>query len=234
MNKLLYNKFLYIVLALFVLISCTNKVSIRTIKEVKKTYNAKKITSIDFLLEATVFENRDIVASSIYYLGEVLEDLQTRPKKWKLKSNDVVRSNQDRIVNRLLKVYAVNDDFNIKLLVIEALSKVESQSVYTFYLNCLEEVDASIVKSSLINLRPYAQKDIYDLASSLDKVITCVADDKKILVLVAIDTLFFFAPQQSVLETLQKSKVKWDDAFMNKMFEEKIEIYRIYLSRATL
>ena len=155
--------YMVMVLALLLLTACASKGAIRTLKEVKKAYNIKKMKSIDLLLEASVFENRDIAASSIYYLGRVLEDLQARPQKWKLKSADMVISNQKRIEDQLLKVYAINDDFNIRLLVMEALSGVESQFAYGFLLECLGEREASIVKKALINLRPYAQKDNYDL-----------------------------------------------------------------------
>ena len=56
-----------------------------------------------------------------------------------------------------------------------------------------------------------------------------VADDRETLVLVAIDTLFSFAPEQSVLEKLQANRSNWPSGFMKKVFAEKIESYREYL-----
>lgn len=233
-NDFCFSAAILITVALFAFSSCDNKASIRTTKEVKKTYNTKKIESIDTLLEATTFEDRDVVASSIYHLGRVLDDLNTRPKKWKLKSNKTVSSVQAKIEDQLLKVYAINDDFNIRLLVMESLNKMESQFVYSFFLECLEENDEAIVKRALIYIRPYAGNSSYNSSLGLSKVISYVADYRKTLVLVAIDTLFFFNPQLSVLETLKENKINWnvdgEKSFMKKMFEEKIKSYQAYLN----
>ena len=226
-------------LALLLLFSCATKKTIRTTPEVEKTYNRKKVESIDLLLEASIFKNRDIVASSIYYLGQVLGDLEHKPKKWKLKSNEIIQQTRNDIVGQLLKVHAINDDFNLKLLILESLSQGSSGPVYAFYLERLQDKDPAIVKMALIKLRPYAQNarestNTYDLKKGFERILPLVTDDRDLVSLVAIDTLFYFPPQDLALEKLAAAKAKQeeankDKAFMKKMLEEKMASYQEYL-----
>lgn len=218
---------IFIVLFVF---ACASKKPIRNLKEIKKVYNGSQVYSIDYLLSASIFDNRDIVASSIYHLGKILYDFENKPKKWKFKVPAEKKVVKEKIVDQLLKVYAINEDFNLKLLVLEALTWEKSQPVCDLYLASLEDSDPIIIKKSLIKLRDYILDDSFEVKDLLDRTQTLLKHPNKQLALIAIDTLFIFSPNLKILEVFDETISHYaSDRFMQAILKEKKVRYQDYL-----
>ena len=240
--------------------ACVSKKPIRTLKEVKKTYK-RKAESIDKLMRVTVMDNRDMVAVAVQYLGKAIHDLENSPQKWKLKltsTNKKTKKSQPtkspqpekgslsveenlevmkkKIINQLFKVYAVNDDFNIRLLVLESLSQIKRQVIYDFYLDCLKTEDPAIIKMVLIKIRDYIQSDQnnYDLKDGFQQVLFSLNNKKENISLIATDTLFYFKPSEIALKSLKNRLAQQNNDFMKTVLAEKIDVYQEYLKEGKL
>ena len=229
MNK----PFCFLMLFSLLAFSCVSKKPIRTLKEVQKTYK-RKVESLDKLIEVSARNNRDMVGASIYYLGEALYDLDNFPKKWKLKSNSAIDIEKNKVINQLFKVYAINNDFNIRLLVLESLSRIKKQIIYDFYLDCLKTDDPIIIKMVLIKIRQYAKNESYDLKDGFQQVLSFLNNKKENITLIAADTLFYFKASEVALKSLEEILIQLENDFMKVVLVEKINIYQKYLREGKL